>query len=114
MSNSLLLQSVERGDVHMVAKLLEQNTANINYCNSIGQTSLHIATIKANVIMMKLLLAYGADLNATASTQFGGLAPLHIAARFNYVEVNNLHNNKSFAIYNIYHTLLHFMSIYYS
>ncbi|CAH9116249.1 unnamed protein product [Cuscuta epithymum] len=60
---SLLHLACQIADIAMV-ELLLQHGANINACDSRGQTPLHHSVIRGRVMIAKLLLSRGADANA--------------------------------------------------
>lgn len=78
MSAALLFQA---------ARLLEQDDALVNSRNASSQTPLHAAVAKSLLHMVQLLLSYGADVGARTEARFGGLTPLHVAARYDLVDV---------------------------
>ncbi|TPP59183.1 Ankyrin-2 [Fasciola gigantica] len=56
-----------------------------------GNTALHIASLAGHIDIVKLLMEYGANVNAQSQN---GFTPLYMAAQENHVEVvNHLLNN---------------------
>lgn len=84
MSVGLLFLAVEGSQLDTAARLLEDDDSLVRARNAAGHTPLHVATARALLPIIDLLLAYGADVNATADAAFGGLAPLHVAARYDH------------------------------
>ena len=74
-----LEDAVQRNSIRSARRLLEKGVpqAKLNECV--------ILAVHSGVEMIELLLEYGADLNHQHSE--GGKTPLHIAARFGYVDV---------------------------
>ncbi|CAG2252475.1 MYPT3 [Mytilus edulis] len=64
--NIMLLESAARGDIEDVRKLLNQGV-NPDVTNEDGLTALHQVNIDDNEEMLKLLLEYGANVNARDS-----------------------------------------------
>ncbi|XP_005092878.2 ankyrin repeat, PH and SEC7 domain containing protein secG [Aplysia californica] len=69
----------DNGHVDIVSLLVRQ-CAHINSCRTeLGESAVHAAAKAGHVQVMEQLLAYGADLNATARRNKGGETPLHKA-----------------------------------
>nr|WCB87136.1 CPPV325 ankyrin repeat protein [Cooks petrelpox virus] len=76
-------EAVEEGDIVKVEELLDSG----KYINDViykkGNTPLHLAVIKKNLDMMRLLLARGADPDVPNTDRF---TALHLAVMANYIE----------------------------
>lgn len=51
---------------------------------------LQVATSLAALPLLQLLISYGASVNALTDPRFGGLSPLHIAARYDALDAGRL------------------------
>jgi ankyrin repeat protein len=68
-------------DYYKVKSILDNRSANINGRDHIKQTPLHIAALKGNIGIIKILLDKGADIKA--KDKYGD-TPLHIAVKKGY------------------------------
>ena len=60
-----LMLSCQIGHFESTRVILERNTISIDYSTSItGLTALHYAALGGNLLCMKLLLKYGAEINS--------------------------------------------------
>ncbi|XP_013085828.2 protein phosphatase 1 regulatory subunit 16A-like isoform X2 [Biomphalaria glabrata] len=82
-ANIALLESAARNDLEEVRRLLE-NKVSPDVTNEDGLTSLHQCCIDDNEEMLKLLLEYGANVNACDSEMW---TPLHAAATCGHVNL---------------------------
>ncbi|RUS77342.1 hypothetical protein EGW08_014896 [Elysia chlorotica] len=80
-ANIALLESAARNDIEEVKRLL-QNKVSPDVTNEDGLTALHQCCIDDNEAMLKLLLDYGANVNACDSEMW---TPLHAAATCGHV-----------------------------
>merc|ERR1712218_68340 len=81
-----LMQAAETNSA-FAAKLLLENSANVDSANSIGVTALHIAARDNSVDVAKVLIQNSANVN---SANIRGDTPLHWAAYKNSVDVARL------------------------
>lgn len=72
------IRAVRLGDATTVKKMLEDKPELANYAPSYGPLALHIATVRSDRSIIKLLLAKGADVDARDAT---GYTSLHLAIR---------------------------------
>ena len=72
-------------NVIRTTKLLEQG-AKVNAVDNLGMTPLHWASLKGHVELIRLLLFYGADVNARDSF-FGGATPVGVAKLLNFSDI---------------------------
>ncbi|GFS06607.1 protein phosphatase 1 regulatory subunit 16A [Elysia marginata] len=80
-ANIALLESAARNDIEEVKRLLQSNISP-DVTNEDGLTALHQCCIDDNEAMLKLLLDYGANVNACDSEMW---TPLHAAATCGHV-----------------------------
>jgi len=80
-----------------VAKVLIENSVNVDSTDKYGLTALHYAALRNSVDVAKLLLANSANLNATAGRLgFGrGRTPLQVAEKKGHQEMVELLRNAS-------------------
>src|SRR5438105_10245956 len=71
-----LIEASKRGDIEQVTRLLEQGEIDINAKDEHGRTSLHLASWKGYLGISKLLLAFGANIEAQDDDK---QTPLHFA-----------------------------------
>ena len=77
-----------------VAKLLLENSANVNSTDSRGQTALHDAAYKNSVDVAKLLIEKSPNLTATATSgRYRGQTPLQVAERAGHQKMVELLKN---------------------
>src|SRR5688500_3608210 len=81
--NTLLIIAASEGYFDL-AKLLLTERARVRARNSIGDSALMLAAIRGHLEMVRLLAAYGADLNPS------GWTPLHYCASGGHTEVCRL------------------------
>lgn len=72
-----------RGDLELLAAMVERNPSIVNDRNQMGKTPLHHAVTYRKLGAVEFLIAHGADVNVSDDT---GMTPLHIAATLNRVE----------------------------
>lgn len=77
MNGTFLLTACAAGAVDMVKKALAEGIP-VNYTNNVGLQALHIACHHGFIHVVNVLIAAGADVNATVSDT--GHTPLVIAA----------------------------------
>merc|ERR1711998_634454 len=75
----MLFTSAQRDDATSLSNLICQG-APVNYCNSMGQTLLHIASMWGSVSVAKLLIDTNADVNAKNTSESYSGTPLHVVA----------------------------------
>src|SRR4051812_37034095 len=75
-SAQAIIDAVKRNDLAAVQRLLMENPRNVAAMDGGGSTPLHWAANQGNLQIMKLLLAYRADVNLQQSE---GFTPLHSA-----------------------------------
>ena len=71
------------GDDKMVSDILAAGGVDKDIRDALGATALHVATLHANLMVVKLLLDYGFDPNARAVKN--GNTPLHYAVAANNI-----------------------------
>ena len=77
-----------------VAKVLIENSADVDSTDNGGDTPLHEAAGENSVDVAKLLIANSANLNVTAvSGYYGGLTPLQAAEKEGYPDMVELLKN---------------------
>lgn len=72
------IRAVRLGDATTVKKMLEDKPELVNYAPNYGPFALHIATVRSDRSIIKLLLMKGADVDARDAT---GCTSLHLAIR---------------------------------
>jgi hypothetical protein len=75
-----ILAASQKDDVDAVARYLDEGI-DVNYCNSLGQTPLHIAAMWGNVATATFLLDEGAATDPVNA--LGASTPLHVLAASN-------------------------------
>ena len=55
-----------------------------------SESAVQVATSLSALPLLQLLLAYGANVNALTDPRFGGLSPLHIAARYDALDAGRI------------------------
>lgn len=82
--------AVEEGDSATVARMLKADKTLIKACESgrNNRTALHFAAAAGQAKTTKLLIQYGADVNA--HNKADGFTPLHYAATEGYVDIAKL------------------------
>lgn len=88
-SVDLLLRYAERGDLNRIASLIEAG-ADVNVRDAKGWTPLHAAAYRGNKATAELLIARGANLQASTVGPRGGITPLHAAASKGHRELVEL------------------------
>ena len=73
--NQRLFKAIENRNINDVAITIESN-ANVNFKNSLGETSLHIAVWNDSIDIVRLLIKSEANINSQNKTN---LTPLHYA-----------------------------------
>lgn len=73
-----LLADVSQNRLDEVENRLKDKAEDVNQSDNSGNTAAHLAAEKGFEAMLKLLVSYGADLNATNASP--GWTPLHFAA----------------------------------
>src|ERR1043166_7769290 len=81
-----LQDAAARGEIDKVRSLIQANPASINAREG-GTTALHEATRAGHLEIVKLLVANGANVNAT---DFSGLTPLKLALGRRNTEIAEL------------------------
>ena len=92
MSGVELSRLISDGDLDNVKLLLETGAKEeikkyVEYKSKFGDSPLHLASIKGNLEIMKLLIFHGADVN---SMNDSGNTPLIWASKFGYLEIVKL------------------------
>ena len=82
--NATLLLAASQGLLDAVELNLARG-ADVQVANNVGKTSLHIAASLGNLQMVKLLMGFNADMNATIPDT--AETPLHIAASHGYLDI---------------------------
>lgn len=87
-NHQILFLAIQAGDVNNVKRVEEQLDAGVspNSVDSLGVSALMLATANGDLPVVNLLLARGADPNATYPKSMG-MAPLHIAAADGDVDI---------------------------
>lgn len=85
--DSLLITCVKRGMYDYVELLLKSNRCRVNQRNSVGSTALLEACFSDNLVMIRLLLRFRADVNCVANN---GLSPVIVATLSNNRKMLNL------------------------
>lgn len=85
--NSLLFFYIEQRNHNMVAKVLQEDGANINAYSAGGECPIHISTRMGDTKMTEMLLTYRPNVNVLTRKHVGGLAALHIAARIPSIDI---------------------------
>jgi ankyrin repeat protein len=83
---TVLHWTVQSGHADLVATILDYAPVLLNVRDKRGLTPLHVAAWTGSAVLIKRLLAEGADLHAT--TQWGE-TPLHMAAYFGHFEASD-------------------------
>lgn len=83
-NSTLLCFAVQESKIKCTEFLL-QNNANIRYVDTFGMSAIHIAVLQENIEIIKLLIAYGADINFC---NYEGETPLLIALRCGYINLS--------------------------
>ena len=78
-----ILKAAKSGNASRVKEILDQDASLVSAIDSDGSTPLHCATWKGHLEVAKLLLTYGANVNAKNSNEHWGTTPLHAAAHAN-------------------------------
>lgn len=74
-----ILVAAVAGRADLVMRFLEKDKEAVNArVDGAGDTALHLAALRGHIMVAKVLLAHGADVNATSSK----LTPLHRAASY--------------------------------
>lgn len=79
-----LIKEVLNADKDSIAELLEANPNRINFVSQCGESPLGIAIYKRDILMVKLLLSYGALPNYVNNN---GDTSFHIAAKIGNIEI---------------------------
>jgi ankyrin repeat protein len=82
-----IIAAAYKGDVETVKEILATNPDK-NVRDSFGRTALHDAMFQKNMEVIRLLLEYGFDVNATGPAN--GYTPLHDAVWVNNVDAAKL------------------------
>lgn len=81
---SSLHWAIFAGHASMVYVILEDKRVNVNAETDQGETPLHLASDKGLFNIVKLLVAYGAEIDAVDAN---GYTPLYLAARRGHIEI---------------------------
>jgi len=83
-----IFRSVQRGDIRGIEYILSKNGAAVEFKDKVyGNTPLHLAAEKGNLLVVEKLLDYGADMKAKNKS---GDTPLHLAAEKGNLLIVNL------------------------
>ncbi len=78
-----IIKAAKKGDVDSVQRLIAANPALVGATEADGSTPLHCAAWKGFPGACEVLLAGGADVNASSNGEHYGGTPLHAAAHGN-------------------------------
>ncbi|KAG2377419.1 hypothetical protein C9374_009330 [Naegleria lovaniensis] len=89
MSEQLLMNAIENGDLQQVSTLIVETNANVNYIDfqNKGYTPCHLAAEKGLMSVLELLLTYNGDPNIPSDDQVGSQTPLHLATSKGYKKI---------------------------
>jgi ankyrin repeat protein len=74
-----ILSASQKNNAKLIKYLITVEKVSPNHSNTVGQTSLHVASLWGNVEAVEMLLYYGADVNA--QNRINGATPLHSAVQ---------------------------------
>ncbi|KAF0978832.1 hypothetical protein FDP41_001902 [Naegleria fowleri] len=89
MSEQLLMNAIENGDLQQVSTLIVETNANVNFIEfqNKGYTPCHLAAEKGLMSILELLLTYNSDPNIPSDERVGSQTPLHIATSKGYKKI---------------------------
>uniref|UniRef100_A0A8C5V293 Ankyrin 3 n=1 Tax=Microcebus murinus TaxID=30608 RepID=A0A8C5V293_MICMU len=82
-ANASYLRAARAGHLEKALDYIK-NGVDINICNQVGNTALHIASLAGQAEVVKVLVTNGANVNAQSQN---GFTPLYMAAQENHLEV---------------------------
>ena len=71
-------EAVRSGRKELVIWLLDHRSSGVDFSNTMGKTPLHVACVENNVEMCKVLLDFGADVNAVVKMKGVVMTPLDV------------------------------------
>jgi hypothetical protein len=85
-SKDAIFPAAKDGNLKLLKELLVEESIDVNYQNFNGETVLHVAASRGDLVMVKYLVGKGANVNAQTGKQW---QPIHHAMRFEHPQVAN-------------------------
>lgn len=85
-SKDAIFPAAKDGNLKLLKELLVEENIDVNYQNFNGETVLHVAASRGDLVMVKYLLSKGANVSAMTGKQW---QPIHHAMRFEHPQVAN-------------------------